>query len=97
MKNLGRKSINLSLDLVAIATGALSIYNFFKKKTSNVKKDNIPDGTRVVRELQGHAPCDQTSREPIRLDFRDPGYRRGSCGCGQVGCPESPDNNPAGK
>jgi len=32
MKNIGRKSINLSLDLIAVVTGAISIYNFFKKK-----------------------------------------------------------------
>lgn len=97
MKNLGRKSINLSLDLVAIATGVLSIFNFFKKKTSNVKKDNICDGTGMVSKLSGNGTDNQAGVEPIMVDLRPVGRRRGACYCGQPQCAKSADDDTDGR
>lgn len=96
MKNIGRKSLNLSLDLLAVATGVISILNFFKKKP-NVKKDNLCDGAGMVPKLPGDGTDNQTGSEHIRLDTGSSGRGRQTCHCGQPGCDFPADNDTDGK
>lgn len=72
MKNLGRKGLNLSLDLMTIATGFIGIFNFFRGKNQPVKKEetttiepiriDLGDKGQVVACYCGQAECNSNSR-----------------------------------